>query len=84
MAAFPVALERREYDELPQMYKERFPRLLRERNMLNLSGIRSGGNVDGFYMVLLDQYGGVVTSSNSHSLTFSIENKHEAAYTPKV
>lgn len=71
-AAFPVSLERRDYNALPQIYKDQFSRVLSERKMLSLNEIRSGGTVDGFYVVLLDQYGDVVTSSNGNILTLSM------------
>ena len=68
-----MSLERREYTALPQMYKDQFPRLLREREMLNFNEVRSGSSLDGFYVVLLDQYGDVVTSSSGNTVTMLIE-----------
>ena len=50
VAAFPVAMELKTYDELPQLFRDQFPRSLSQ----SFSGLRSGGTIDGFYVVLVD------------------------------
>ena len=52
VAAFPVALQMKHFNELPQIYRDEFP--LRTSLPRTLSNIRSGGTIDGLYVVLLD------------------------------
>ena len=82
MAAFPVALQMKHFNELPQIYRDEFP--LRTSLPRSLSNIRSGGTIDGLYVVLLDQYGEVVTSSDGHLLTLRMESLQQSTFTPKA
>ena len=82
MAAFPVALQMKHFNELPQIYRDKFP--LRTSLPRSLSNIRSGGTIDGLYVVLLDQYGEVVTSSDGHVLTLRMESLQQSTFTPKA
>ena len=82
MAAFPVALQMKHFNELPQIYRDEFP--LRTSLPRSLSNIRSGGTIDGLYVVLLDQYGEVVTSSDGHVLTLRMESLQQSTFTPKA
>ena len=82
MAAFPVALQMKHFHELPQIYRDEFP--LRTSLPRSLSNIRSGGTIDGLYVVLLDQYGEVVTSSDGHVLTLRMESLQQSTFTPKA
>ena len=73
LAAFPVRLELRNFQDLPLLYTDSRIELTPSEEA-NFSSVRSGSSVSSFFVAAVDQYGAVVSSLSGAALSFQSES----------